>query len=503
MKNFATPVQSLTKLLFLFLCMTIAVSLSAQAKLSVQGLLKKSDGTSLADDTYEMKFNFYTEAGVFVASITESSVSVTGGVYSALLTVDNAVPANVLDFSQTYLVGLQVRNATELTPRITMSAAPYALALNGTSNRFPSFGLVKADAIDVVGAVNISGTVNAMAALNVTGTATLNGTTNTKIQYADGRIHSNNGFAYHNGGTGNSTGLFFNNSARAGIYTNSADRLLAWDDNKNYYRASAGHVFDLGDVNMVGTVTAAAFQKAANFGTYFGADNLGLRVPSSGGMNRVDILPGTTYYNSPTSHIFQINGTNVMEITAPFATNTSNDANWNQNSIVIRGLQYGPNKRNVQWDEATGRLYFDNSSRRCKSNIQPLVDDFTKILKVQPKTYDRPASPGDWEIGYIAEEIDSLGLNRLVEYSKGVPDGVDYERMAIYLTEIVKTHHTDIEKLQAEVAALTAEKNALRTENTSLRADNTALQTQQADFGKQLIELSRRLKSLETAASNR
>ena len=61
-----------------------------------------------------------------------------------------------------------------------------------------------------------------------------------------------------------------------------------------------------------------------------------------------------------------------------------------------------------------GEIGYDNSSRRYKSNISPLYDDWKKILGAQPVKYDRPASPGDWEYGYIAEEMDSIGLKNLV-----------------------------------------------------------------------------------------
>jgi len=347
--------------------------------------------------------------------------------------------------------------------------------------------------------------------VTVTGTTTLNGNTNTKNQYADGRVHSNSGFFYHSNGTGNSTGLSFSNSLRAGIYTNGTDRLLAWDDNKNYYRASAGHAFDVGNVSMSGdltvnnTVRGGSFQRnGSNQGMFFdggGGTDLSLRLASGGdriliGNNNVN------YYSAPGSHSFSVGGATVMELTFPFNENVNNDNDWGNTSLKVWGLQRGPDRRNVQYDPTNKRLFFDTSSRRYKRNIKPLEDDFTLILKAQPKTYTRPHDETNtWEIGYIAEEMDSLGLKRLVEYNAdGTIDGFNYEKMILYVTEVVKTQHTDIEKLKAEVATLTAEKNALRTENTSLRAD---MQNQQANFGKQLDELSRRLKSLETAASNR
>ena len=178
--------------------------------------------------------------------------------------------------------------------------------------------------------------------------------------------------------------------------------------------------------------------------------------------------------------------------------NTSNGQYYMNNMKAKTG---GGNFKTVQINLNNGVVQYDNSTRRYKYNIKPLEDDFSLILKSQPRIYTRQPNETITEIGYIAEEMDSIGLQHLVQRDKdGVVDGFDYTKMVLYTVEILKTQHTDIEKLKAEVAALTTEKNALRTENTSLRAD---VQNQQANFGKQLDELSRRLKSLETAASNR
>lgn len=505
MKCFISTAQMLPKLLCLFLLLVLSSSLSAQIKLSVQGLVKKSDGTALPDGNYDLTFRFYDAENGGAALASELvTTEINGGVYSAILGSGGGL--DMLPFDKPYYVSVAVDGGTELLPRIAMSAAPYAISLQGANNKFPSTGTVKADALQVAGAATVGG------ALSVTGTATLSGVANTNVLYANGRIHSNNGFAYHNNGTGNNTGLFFNNSARAGIYTNANDRLLAWDDNKNYYRASAGHVFDVGNVTVNGSITGSSgvitgtsFQYSNGQGVFFdggGGTDLSLRL--AGGGDRILIgNNGVTYYNASAAQILQVGGNSVLELRTPYGTNTSNENDWGNTSVIIRGLQRGPDKRNVQWDEANGRLFFDSSSKRYKSNIGPLVDDFTKILEVQPKTYDRPGSEGYWEVGYIAEEIDSLGLKHLVEYSKGIPDGVNYEKMVLYVIEVAKMQQTAIAQLKAEVAALKAETSAVRTENTGLRADNTALQTQQADFGKQLEILSKRLKSLENAASNR
>lgn len=502
MERFSLRAQTLTKILcLLFLFAFTITGLSAQVKLSVQGLVKKSDGTALPDGNYDLTFRFYDdETGGSALGAETVTTEINGGVYSAVLGPNGGL--NSLAFNIPYYVSVAVDGGTELLPRIALSAAPYAISLQGANNKFPSIGTVKADAIDVAGAVNASGAVNATAALNVTGTATLNGTTNTKIIYADGRIHSNNGFAYHSNGTGNSTGLFFNNSSRAGIYTNSTDRLLAWDDNKNYYRATGGHAFDVGNVNISGSLnvggnvdfsSSALINGIARTRGYSGGGGFTFDYTLNSGPNDTD---SGMFGDLDGQFAFRSNGNPTLTISPSGVTV--------QNVLYLTTAPNMTDGDNLEWRSGVqgGRVGVNTSSRRYKSNIQPFVTDFSKILQVQPRIYNRKSEdPSLWEIGYIAEELDSLGLKNLVLYDQeGRPNSLIYKKMVIYTNEVVKMHHADIEKLKAEVAALTAEKNALRTENASLRAD---VQHQQADFGKQLDAISRRLKSLETAASNR
>ena len=129
-------------------------------------------------------------------------------------------------------------------------------------------------------------------------------------------------------------------------------------------------------------------------------------------------------------------------------------------------------KRNLQWDIDTGQIFQDTSSRRYKENITPLADDFSKLLQAEPKTYTRPGNPEQWEIGYIAEDIDALGLNRLVEYKDGQPDGLNYEKMVLYLTEIAKSQKGEINELKSENANLQKQIDDLRALVTSsVRSD--------------------------------
>ena len=125
--------------------------------------------------------------------------------------------------------------------------------------------------------------------------------------------------------------------------------------------------------------------------------------------------------------------------------------------LFASGLRFIGDKKNMQYNSSTGEIGYDNSSRRYKTNIQTLEDNWAKILDTRPVKYTRPNSPEYWEYGYIAEEVDSIGLTNLVGYDpKGIPDDVKYDRMVIYLTELVKIQNKRIETLEQDILELKA-----------------------------------------------
>lgn len=124
------------------------------------------------------------------------------------------------------------------------------------------------------------------------------------------------------------------------------------------------------------------------------------------------------------------------------------------NDTRAPGLPYGDHE-NMQYEADDGKFYYDNSSRRYKRNIRKLKDDFSLILQAEPKTYTRPDNPNRWEVGYIAEEMDSLGLTTLVSFDReGIPSGFNYEKMILYVTEILKVQDQNIRSLKADNKAL-------------------------------------------------
>jgi len=124
-------------------------------------------------------------------------------------------------------------------------------------------------------------------------------------------------------------------------------------------------------------------------------------------------------------------------------------------TLAVNNLPFGDYK-NVQWNDATGQFYYDNSSRRFKENIGRLDEDFIALLDAEPKEYTRPERPNRWEIGFIAEEFHDLGLTRLVDYEADgeTPAGINYEKICLYLTAIAKEQGTQIKTAEAENVAL-------------------------------------------------
>ncbi len=511
---------------FFFVCfMIIASGIFAQnATLSVQGVLTKSDGTAVDDGNYPITFSLWTASGggTKVHEETIQQVETTGGVYSVLLGQNGFDPTAT--FSQVYYLGVSVNGGAELTPRPRLTHAPYTVSVVGQNNIFPSVGAVLGDAMRAKGGTPTGGTgagANGFAfgtdgdpngglfsngANNVQllagGTpkiqlsGTLNelfGNTNTENVFATGKVNSNTGFGYQTGGTTTQTGLFFLNSGRPSIQSNNVSRIEVREDNTNHYVASAGHNFSGGNLNVSGLIYCAIDMSAPKVRAGFGATNTAGFSFYSTTLNDTD----TGMFSSGDGQVsLQTNGSVRFQASAGGSTTVSTPVG---QSLFLPNIKQRGDFREVQWDQSTGELSWETSSRRFKQNIQPLVDDFRLILKAQPKTYSRPSSPDKYEIGYIAEEMDSIGLKNLIYYdAEGVVEGYNYEKTILYAVEVLKMQDAALTKMQAELDVLKKENAALQTANTGL---NASLQKQQSAFSSQLTELEKRMKMIENVGT--
>lgn len=179
--------------------------LQAQASLSIQGILKKSNGVAVEDGTYNITFRLYSApvGGSALWTEIQNGVEVSSGIYSTIL--GNTTALNI-PFNQIYYLGVTI-GSSELSPRIQLTSAPYALSLIGVNNQFPSSGLVKADSIIVNGGVLAKG-----------GAPGLNGA-------------SRNGYAFSGNNGDKDSGLFSTSDGKVSMYVNNVEVIAATPGN--------------------------------------------------------------------------------------------------------------------------------------------------------------------------------------------------------------------------------------------------------------------------------
>lgn len=128
-----------------FFLLSVVTTLFAQpSTLSLQGVLRDQSGAAVADGNYTLVFNIYSAAagGSSIWNETQNSIPVVNGVFSVRL--GSVTSFGSLNFTQQYWVGIRVGSsgATELSPRIELTAVPYAFALKGGENVLAGSGNV-------------------------------------------------------------------------------------------------------------------------------------------------------------------------------------------------------------------------------------------------------------------------------------------------------------------------------------------------------------------------
>ena len=97
------------------------------------------------------------------------------------------------------------------------------------------------------------------------------------------------------------------------------------------------------------------------------------------------------------------------------------------------------------------------SSRRWKTNIEPLKDPMAKVMALRGVSYDWKET-GKHDIGLIAEEVGEV-VPEVVTYEKNGIDAqsVDYARLTALLIEAVKEQQRTIEEMKSEISDLKAQ----------------------------------------------
>lgn len=139
------------KLLTTITCLLLLTVVNTEAQtsqLSIQGVLRKANGTAVENGQYDITFKLYTTTPTdsIVWEDTMEEVDVEGGIYSVILGSGNT-PLDAR-FDQPYTLGVAIEGGTELIPRAQLTSSPYALSLIGNDNVFPNSGNVGVGSAD-------------------------------------------------------------------------------------------------------------------------------------------------------------------------------------------------------------------------------------------------------------------------------------------------------------------------------------------------------------------
>jgi hypothetical protein len=103
----------------------------------------------------------------------------------------------------------------------------------------------------------------------------------------------------------------------------------------------------------------------------------------------------------------------------------------------------------VQSDGVLGR---NTSSLKYKHSIEDYHRGLEDVLKLRPVLYEskNPVESGLKFTGFIAEEIDEIGLTEFVQYAPdGTPDALQYPHFVALLAKAIQEQQAQIEELKA------------------------------------------------------
>ncbi len=399
MKRIFYTAPSALKAFFFLSFLAFHAGLSAQnATLSVQGVLTKSDGTAVEDgNEYQLTFRLWksessTDPADKVHQETIDNISIVGGVYSVVLGV--TTPMNAA-FDQTYWLGVSVNTSTvELLPRPRLTHAPYALGIVGNHNTFPSTGPVIGDAFRARG--GSMGNPGPKGGLG-----------------ADA-----NGFAFVNPSGDENGGMYSDGPNNIELWAGGTKKVKLTNVlNELYGKTNTNELEVFGNHKVNGNSTIAFHQTVEGFQTVngfskinnnqevTGFSTIGANQTVNGIVKSGEGIVNKTFTNtgifwSAGNHDININtnGNNRILIGDNGVNYFNGPSVFSNGDFNVQGIPFGDH-RTMQYDNATGKFYWDNSSRRYKENITEFNDDFSLILKSKPKTYTRPGAPNRWEIG--------------------------------------------------------------------------------------------------------
>lgn len=529
--------------LFVMLHVAGIQSLSAQsgATLSVQGVIKNSDGSAVEDGNYSIKFSLYASesGGTPVWTETQDAVDVTGGIYSVLLGASSPLTAA---FDRTYYMGMSIDGGAELIPRARLTSSPYALSLVGTGNLFPSSGAIGAGTVSPTAGYQLHVKND-----NGAGKMLIEGSDLSGVYFKKGSETGSIGLI----GNENKLGFYYGNDLKAAVGSNG-------------FEVAGG--FSLSDLTVEspnsGTIVLNRFN-AATFseGVHANTDYWALKSGGINGTERIRVQNyGLTEIRGGLTVVGYYNHDNN-----PHGYLNSNGAGTSNGSGTIGANIYTP-------DAIHAGVFRAFSDQRIKQNTRQsdAAADLAALRRLRVTDYqyiDVIAKGNGWHKGFIAQEVEKIypgavaqsedyvpGIyclaesiedagNSQIKFSLAKPhglavgdeikiitdgsDGDRYEkvtsvtgdnsvvitwsgkkpdRLFIYgkkVNDFRQVDYTQVHTMAVSaIQELARQLDALKAENALLKSDNAALKSANHQLEASVDKIDARLRSLENKLSN-
>lgn len=467
-KSFRT--QGGLTLVFILLCCLGAAALRAQTpSLTVQGILKKADGSAVPDDTYTVRFALFdAEVGgneIWFEQLTD--VETIGGVYSVVLGTHNKT-LNA-PFDKDYVLSVKIGGSSqELLPRPRLTPAPYAMSLLGAANKVPSSGTVQLYQITCAGNLNVGGETDLQSTVRV----------QTGALASTGSINS---------GTGPFHGFGFLGDGNTGYGSNSYGVASIWAGGQNVLNATNSDVTITKLLKLPNTITK----------TYTGSGNI-YQLWTNGLTTQA--FPVTNGYSMETDGVVKVGALHAMSdrrIKKDFAlSNAASDLALLQRIRVTdyrykdaiakgNGLKKGVIAQELEQlvPEAIGLstgiipdIYALAQNARLEGSALQLSMETPHGLKAGDKVR---LMAGDYQEELLVQATPSATAFTVSGWTHGAP-----EKVFVYGREVNDFHSVDYDYLFTMNISATQE---LARKVEALERENAAFKAQNAEL-RQLIE---------------